>query len=34
MFVEESSTTLKKALEKYADNMMYGINPLSTQQVS
>jgi hypothetical protein len=23
MFVEESSTILKKALEKYADNMMY-----------
>jgi hypothetical protein len=23
MFVEESSTILKKVLEKYADNMMY-----------
>jgi hypothetical protein len=27
MFVEESSTVIKKALEKYTDNMTYGVNP-------
>lgn len=31
MFVAESSLVLKKALEKYTDNMTYDINLPSTQ---
>lgn len=29
MFVEESSMVVKKALEKYTDNMTYGANPFA-----
>lgn len=29
MFVEESSMVVKKALEKYTDNMTYGVKPIT-----